>query len=170
MKTSLIIIDGQNGAGKSTVAKLLHTKIKNTAIIHWDNVKKLVSDFKPNDRDRNIAAQVARAMAQTYLKNNVSVIYETYFGKAEYLNAVLALAGKQIRVFIYQLEAPFDVRHKRIKLRQANTPKHKIVLTKARLIRNDKLYSKSKYLKAKVIDSTHMTPEKIVAEILKNLK
>ena len=41
MKTKfLIIIDGLNGAGKSTVAQFVGSKLKRTALISYDRMKK----------------------------------------------------------------------------------------------------------------------------------
>lgn len=168
METTLIIIDGQNGAGKSTVARLLHQKSPATALIHWDTIKKLISDFKPSKEHHAIAAEVAQAMAKVYLKNGVSVIYEAYFGKGEYISSLIKKKQKNVRVLVYQIEAPFHIRAQRIKERYLRGEKKKL-LTQAKLKLNDVTYHTNKYQKAKVFDSSKYTAAQIAKQITKEL-
>ncbi len=169
MKTKLIIIDGQNGAGKSTVAELLHAKLPFTALIHWDKAKKFISDFKPNQKYHEITAEVAHAMIGVYLKNKVSVIYEAFFGTGEFVEHAVKLHKKNARIYVYQIEAPFEVRMRRVKERYLSGKKKRL-LSKSHVTKNDLFYAAKKYATAKVFDSSKMKADKIAKEILADLK
>ena len=45
-KLFLILIDGPMGSGKTTISQILHSKLKRTAYIGLDRVKRFISDFK----------------------------------------------------------------------------------------------------------------------------
>lgn len=168
MKSTLVIIDGQNGAGKTTVARLLHQKLPSTALIHWDTLKKLISNFKPNKEHHAIVAEVAQAMARVYLKNGVSVICEAYFGRGEYIHTLIK-KQKGVRVLVYQIEAPFQVRAQRIKERYRKGEK-KRWLTQAKLKLNDVTYHTNKYTKARAFDSSKYTAIQISKQIIQEIK
>ncbi len=171
MKTKfLIIIDGLNGAGKSTVAQLLGSKLKRTALISYDRMKKFITDFTPNEEYHRIANHVIRAMAREYFSNVINVIVESYIPTTEIAKRYTTMANrKDVKMFYYQLEAPLEVRTKRIAERQLDHPKAR-KLSKKRIITNDKNYLENKFTKAKVIETHNLTPEQIAKIILKDIK
>lgn len=71
------------GAGKTTVAKILHTKLKRTSYIGLDRIKPYISDFKRNPSDNKISHNVVLAMLQEYLRQGINVIIEQAMGKRE---------------------------------------------------------------------------------------
>lgn len=171
MKINLIIIDGLNGSGKSTVAKLLHKKLPRTALISYDEIKRLISDFEPKDEYLQLTAKVIQAMIKQYLSNNVSVIIEFFAPKAEYVKAYTKLAktNKDLALFVYQIEAPLDVRMQRIQARplQAGAKRK---MDKAWIMRNDENYHANKYTEATVFDSGKLSAGRIVNEMLKGIR
>ena len=70
-KPFLIIIDGPIGSGKTTVSELLHKKLRKTALISLDKIKRLVSDYKPMHKYHQLASEVGKAMVKEYLKNEL---------------------------------------------------------------------------------------------------
>jgi predicted kinase len=168
MPTKLIIVDGQNGAGKSTVARLLHTKLPHTAFLHFDTVKKIISGYEPSPEYNRIAGEVMRAMAEVYLKNGISVIYEAHFGTAAFVEKVLRLATSSTKSFVYQIEAPFVIRKERIQKGFENGDR-KRVLPDEHVLKNDDRYQKEKYQHAKIFDSSSISPEEITASILRDV-
>jgi predicted ABC-type ATPase len=168
MKLNLIIIDGLNGAGKTTVAHLLSSKLKRTALISYDKTKRLISDFTPNDEYHVLANNVVKAMAKEYFKYKVNVIIESYIPTKEIAKRYLVLArSKYINLYYYQLEAPLHVRAKRIKQRPLVQGGKKMTIK--HIQRNDSFYLENKYNKAKVIQTDSLSPEKIVKIILNDL-
>lgn len=166
----LIIIDGPNGAGKTTLAKLLHIKLKRTAFIHWDTIKKLVSDFKPNAADHGLAEEVTTAMTNAYLTNDINVIFEAFWGTKENINMLLrGVKLPKSRVFIYQLNAPFEVRIKRAKEGWL-AGNRKRLLPPAHIKKNDKLYTAKRFKEAKIFDSHKLSTAQIAKQILKDIK
>lgn len=168
-KPVLIIIDGPNGAGKTTLAKLLHSKMKRTAFIHWDTLKKLISDFKPGKRDHGLAQKVTYSMANMYLANGISVVFEAFWGTKENLNNFLKTVKiPKSRIFIYQLEAPFEVRIKRAKEGWLSG-KRKRLLPPAHIKKNDKSYSSKRFPNSQMLDSHKLPTSQMVRQILKDL-
>lgn len=159
MRTSLIIIDGLNGSGKTTIAKQLHRDLKRTAVIHWDYIKRLISDFEPNSKDLRLTGNIVKLMAREYLKNDINVIIESFFPRKEYIEELTKLARdkkSRVHLFVYQIEAPFKVRAQRIRTRN-KTEGVKKRMTKKWIKSNDVEYFAHKYTKAKVLDSSQKT-------------
>jgi predicted kinase len=168
MKPFLIIIDGQNAAGKSTVARKLREDLPFTAFIFWDVLKKFISDFEPNERYHGIAAEVAKAMVDVYLTNGVNVVYEAIFGPRKNIDRVIALAEKKASILVYQIEAPLEIRMERVKSGFENGDRKRL-LTEEHVKRNDDIYSKEKYPHARVFDSSLMSTDEIVVAIKQDI-
>jgi predicted kinase len=168
-KKFLIIIDGLNGAGKSTVAKILHSKLPRTALLSYDRIKRLISDFTPNDEYHALANLVVKAMAKEYLDHDVDVVIESYIPNEDIARRYTELARqKGVELRYFQLEAPVDVRAARIKQRPlAEGAKKKLTLERLKI--NDAIYFEQKFKNAKVIETHHLTPEAVVKRILKEL-
>ncbi len=171
IKPRLILIDGPIGAGKSTTAKLLHKKLKRSALISLDRIKHLLSDhnYSHPNKDLQLASDVGTAMTKAYLKNNINVIVEKAFTRERFLKSFIKNLRGKAKIFVYQIEAPIKIRTIRVKKRPL-PPDSKLKPTKKKIKSNTKHYHLYKYKKAKVFDSTKLTPNKIVKEILKDIK
>jgi len=172
-KGKLIIIDGPMGAGKTTISELLQGKIKEkTALVSLDKLKRMVSQ---NELDSKIhlelAHEVGALIANFYLRKEVNVIVEKAFTKAEFLKSFLKLIKGNPKTFIYQIEAPFEIRIKRVKEREKNKnkgiPKNKLG---EKMTRNTAHYNELKYKKARMFDTSKLGIRKIVNEILKDIE
>ena len=169
-KPFLIILDGPIGSGKTTVSELLHKRLKKTALISLDKVKRLVSDYKPGHKYHNLASQVGKVMAKEYLKNGWNVIVEKAFTREKFIQEYLNFKkNKNIKVFVYQMTIPFNVAIKRVRQREKLRDKISKLSTR-RIERNYNHYDLYSYKKAKTFDSVKLKPQKIVKEILKDLK
>lgn len=168
-KQFLIVIDGLNGAGKTTVSHLLHGKLKRTALLSFDITKRLISDFKPNDEYHGVTNRILRGMVKEYLTSGFNVILESFFPDKKFLLPYLEISKKKkVHTVLFQIEAPFKVRYKRIQERPL-APGAKKKMTKQWIKRNDDNYFQNKYKKAEVIQSHDKTPEQIAKLILKFL-
>lgn len=169
----LIVIDGPMGTGKSTVASMLQKKLdRKTALISLDKLKRIVSDYKLDSKEHlELAAKAGAAMANLYLKENINVIVEKAFTKKEFLESFIKRIKTKSRKLIYQIEAPIEITFPRIKerekLKEKGIPRNKL---KEKVMRNYSHYKEGKYDKAKVFDSSKLTPRKIVNQVIKNIK
>lgn len=167
-KKNLIIIDGLNGAGKSTVARMLVSILKRTALISYDTIKRLIGDFTPNEEYHRIANHVVRAMAKEYFDNYVNVIIESYVPTKEIARIYTGLARrKDVRLSYFQLEAPLKVRYKRILQRPLVAGAKKMSMEQ--VAKNDTVYFQNRFAKATIIETSSLKPEQIAKIILQKI-
>ena len=76
MKKFLILIDGPMGSGKTTTSKLVNARLPDTARIALPDVKRLVPNFRENDKTLAVVRDVVQAMMEKYLEHGISVIVE----------------------------------------------------------------------------------------------
>jgi thymidylate kinase len=173
-KPFLIVIDGPMGAGKTTVANLLqgrmHKDLGFTALISLDRLKRIVSEYKMDSKIHlKLASDIGISMTKEYLKNNIDVIVEKAFTRAEFVDSFIRPFKKKARLFIYQIEVPADIGARRVRERPLH-PEIKKRPPKSKFERNIRHYSQFKYKKAKVFDSNKLTPRQIVNQIMKDIK
>jgi adenylate kinase family enzyme len=169
MRKFLIIIDGPMGSGKTTVAQMLHKKLKRTAHIGLDRIKWFISDFKRIPQDNEIVRSVVAAMMKEYLKHNISVIVEQGMRKERI--EVLKRAAKKsgARYFAYQLDAPKPLLFKRIRERPKLSDRPRV--SRARIERNYRAYQEShKNPIATVLNAEKLSAKEITNHILRDLK
>jgi len=168
-KPFLIMIDGPIGSGKSTTAKILHSKMKRTALIALDRIKHLLYDYRvDNHADLQLASDVGAAMTKTYLSRGINVIVEKAFTQDKYLRSFAKIARGRARLLIYQIEAPVYIRIQRVKQRPL-PPDAKGKPKLEKIKRNTLHYEQFKYKGAKVFDSSLLSPNQIVRRILKDV-
>ena len=156
------------GSGKTTVAALLHKKLKRTALLGLDRIKWFISDFKKIPADNEIVRDVVAMMAKEYLKHGINVMVEQGM-REDAINALKKIAQKGgARCFIYQLEAPKQLLLKRIHQRPRLKGKPKI--SSARIERNYKAHTEHKYNGAIIMDAEKFTAQQIANQIMRDLK
>ncbi len=72
----LMVIAGPAGAGKTTIADNLKSKLSFTAHIGVDHIKRFISEFRDIPSHQIVSMSVISAMAKEYLKNDINVIIE----------------------------------------------------------------------------------------------
>lgn len=163
----IMIIDGPMGAGKTTVAKLLHEKLKRTALIGLDRIKWSISDFKRIPEDNEIVRNVVVAMTKEYLRQGINVIIEQGMRKDNVEKLKRTAKRYGAHCLIYQLEAPKPLLFKRVHERPRLPGKPRI--SNARIERNYKFHQKNKYEKATVFDAEKLTAGQIANRIIKDI-
>ena len=128
MKKFIVLIDGPMGAGKTTVAKLLHERVKNVAHIGLDRIKWLVSGFRRTKPQNNMTRAVVLSMAREYLKQGVNVVVEEGM-KRNQVTAYKRLAkAMRVKFLMYKLEASKEVLFKRVATRNPAPGRTKVTL------------------------------------------
>ncbi|MCK5321560.1 zeta toxin family protein [Candidatus Pacearchaeota archaeon] len=168
-KPNLIIIDGPIGSGKSTVANLLHKKMKRTAIVRLDRIKHLFSDYIGSSEDQQLSADVGKAMTKEYIKNDINVIVEKAFTREEFLKSFIEKIEKKSKVYIYQLHAPINLRKERVKNRLIPKDAKKRPTDK-KIERNTEHFQNFRYKNAIEFDSSKLTVKQIANKILRDIK
>ncbi len=168
MNKFLLIIDGPMGAGKTTVAKILHEKIKYTAHIGLDRIKWLVSGFQRTPEENEMTRSVVLAMTEEYLHQGISVILEQGM-KKEQLGVYKKLAKKyKANYLIIRLDASKEVLFDRVRQRPPSPGKPKV--SNARILRNYRSHLENKHAEGFEIDTEKKTPKEIASYIFKKLK
>ncbi len=168
-KQFVIILEGPMGAGKTTIASILHPKLPRTALLSMDKIKWFLSDFERNNEDNGLISKVMLSMAKTFLEQGCNVLIEQGFWKKEYVEPYINLANEfRTDLHFYQLEAPIEVLRERAHVRP-DTP-GKIPLTKERIENNLKTWKENRYDLGKVFDTTEFSSEEVVKFILVDIK
>lgn len=169
MSQFLAIIDGPMGSGKTTIGKFLHSELKRTAVLSTDMIKFFLSDFERGERDNAITAAVFKQMCKEYIRQGINIVLAQGFWKKEYLDPYLEMAKEHnLKLFMYQLEAPKEFLLERIKHR----PKPELAKTpvpEERIYKNLQTWEENRYDLGKTFDVTKMSSEEIAKEILKDL-
>jgi len=157
------------GSGKTTIGRLLHKKLKRTAILSTDAIKFFISDFKRGERDNAISAAVLMQMCKEYIKHDINILLPQGFWKKGYVQPYIKLAKENnLKLLICQLEAPRDILLERIALRPKPTLA-KTPVPKSRVLRNLQTWEENRYEIGKKFDTSKLSPEKIVRLILNDL-
>jgi cytidylate kinase len=171
-KPYLILIDGPMGAGKTTISELLQKKLlkkkRMNALLHLDKLKWILSGYKMDSKIHlGLASDIGIIMAKEYIKRGYDVIVEKGFATNEYLKSFVNPFKNKAKILIYQMEAPINLRIKRIVNRELNRKK-KIPMEKIK--RNTEHYNELRYKKAVVFDTSKLTPAAITNKILGDIK
>ena len=169
MKPKIIIIDGPIGSGKSTVANLLHKKMKKTIIIRLDRIKHLFSDYEGSPENQQLSADIGKAMVKECVRKNINVIVEKAFTREEFIKSFIKGLEKKSKIYIYQLYAPIDIREKRVKNRPIpNDAKKRPTIQKIK--KNTKNFENFRYKNAIEFDSSKLTAKQVTNKILKDIR
>lgn len=108
MKNIAIIIRGPSGVGKSTIASLLHSKIKNSADIDIDLLKRMIS-LDSSDARTKIAHSIAQSFLKELISNNFNIIVEEIFRDEQYDEIIEILKDSHYNYFTFFLTAPPEI-------------------------------------------------------------
>lgn len=175
MKKFLILIDGPMGSGKTTTSKLLNQKLPECARIALPDVKRLVPNFKENEKTLALIREIMRVMIEKYLENGVSVIVEQ-ITNANGFESLKQIAKKYGTDFYgFRLTAPKDIRLNRVYARTkemmgvSELPKSKIEELNGYFEPNDQFYMDNPISEVELIDTESLDPEQRTDLIISRL-
>ena len=120
--TNIIILNGPCWIGKSTISKLLHTKIPHAYLREKDAQRRLFSQYKNTKEDyqksgKNII-ELTKHIISFCIKNNETLIFEWLLHKEEHISILTEHIKQQWwTLHHFCLNAPKDIRQKRIEQR-----------------------------------------------------
>jgi len=156
------------GAGKTTVAKLLHPKLDRTAYIGLDRIKRYITGFRKVPSRNEVSRGVVAKMVEEYLRQRISVILDQSMSKEE-ISSYRRMGRKHgAKDHVFQLDAPRGILNSRIHLRTEELLKPRV--TKAHIDRHYNDHLKRKYPATVVFDSKAVSARQIANRILKELQ
>lgn len=164
----LMLFDGPMGSGKSTIARLIKSKLKKTAIIDWDALKETISDYNQASEDKHKLLKVRLALTKIYINNDFNILLDGGFPRNDRIIPFIKLAKqKKLKLLIYQFTAPNKILLKR-SLARPKFAWQKKKINKATTIYNLSYYEKHKFKGTvnKVFNSSTTGPQEIIKTIL----
>ena len=168
----LILIDGPMGSGKTTTSKLLNQKLPDTARVALPDIKRLIPNYRENEKTLAVVREVMKSVIDTYLEHGVSVIVEQ-ITKAEGAQILKDIAEKHGAEFhAYRLTAPRDIRLKRVHERTREMmavpelPDSKIEELAGYFEPNNKFYLDNPVTAAEIIDTQALSSEQVAEHII----
>jgi predicted kinase len=172
----LIFVDGPMGSGKTTTTKLLNTQLPDTARIAFPDIKRLIPNYRENEKTIPVIKDVMKVMIDKYLEHGVSVVVEQ-ITKQEGIEALHTIAEKQhARFYAYRMSAPKDVRWERVKERTRemmdleSLPASKIDELRGYFEPNNKFYEENPSDLSISIDTRANNPAEVAELIIGNLE
>jgi predicted kinase len=164
---SLIVIYGAPGAGKTTLADLLHDELSYTAHIGVDHIKRFISEFREIPSHQEVSMKVINTMAEEYLKNGINVIVEQGINRSQ-IETLKQITDKQnAHFFVYRLEADRNIRDDRVAERTTKLGKPEI--PRETIDALTKVFEENDYPSTKVFDSGKLDAREKADQILKDI-
>lgn len=171
MRSFLLLIDGPPGAGKTSVAEVIHQKFPRTALLGHDRIVSLISGFKRDERNNAVVRAVGPATARAFLEHGMNVIVEQPFNLE--LARKYQRLGKRLNVktVTIQLAASRELSLRRIEKRNKGARTWKTPhVVQARLLRNLRRHENRPPISTYVIDTSNRTARQIAAEIAQHIR
>jgi adenylate kinase family enzyme len=178
MNPFILLINGPQCAGKSTVAELLLNSYPNLFHITGDKIKWLISDYaqsKQKYSESDVINKMLYKLSESAIVEGFSLLIETNIGLMKsWIPKYKALADSNEFVYLeLNIEAPYDVLKERFEKRaqSAKAQGSKISVTKVddMKLRFDG-YQKYKNSSVPTLDSYRMSSEEILNQIVEKLK
>lgn len=167
MDTSLIILDGAKGAGKSTIAEILNKKLENTKIVSLDATRRLIDGSKATDEYNKIAYEKMLVSTKSLLEEGITVIIDSGLREEQVtgFKNVASSLGKEVHLF--HLDASRDVLRERVKERDAARNK---TFNPERFDYTFDVQRSKDFSEFHEIFTEGLTPEHIAEQILKEIR
>jgi len=163
------------GSGKTTTSKLLNQKLPDTARVALPDIKRLVPNFREDSKTLNTIREVMRAMIETYLKNDVSVVVEQ-ITKADGAHLLKEITERNGATFHgYRLTAPKEIRWNRVLERTkcmmevSELPQSKIDELAGYFEPNHQFYIDNPIEISETVNTDEFNTDEVISHIINNL-
>ena len=171
----LVLIDGPMGSGKTTTTKLLNQKLPDSARIALPDIKRLIPNYKENEKTLKVVREVMKVMGEKYLEHGVSVIFEQ-ITKAEGVEQLRSVAEKYgADFYAYRLTAPKELRSQRVQERTREMmnvsalPQAKVDELNGYFEPNNQFYLDNPLSGVETIDTEALTPDQVTDFLLEKI-
>jgi predicted kinase len=115
----IVLIGGFGGSGKTTVSELLADALSSNALIEEDHLFR-ITPFEDWEKIGRIKTRNTHSLIHTFLDEGFQhVICSGYVWSQRELDGVVEeFAGKEVKVWLFWLDAPKHLRHARAKSRK----------------------------------------------------
>ena len=113
----VVLIRGCSGVGKTTICKLLSSKMPKVAFINVDKLRNMVSDREITPEQMTLGVQNAAILAKNFIAHGYDVLIEHMFEESSDIDLVCDTLKSEIPVILITLKAPLHVLIQRDKSR-----------------------------------------------------
>lgn len=163
----MVVILGTAGVGKSTTAEQLKNKIRKTAHVSIDHIKRYISEFKEISSHIQVSRRVANAMIREYLSNGIHVVVEQGMDRKEVEELESIAKEYNTDFYVYRLEASSEVRLARLKERAERIGQP--VMSQETMDILLRIYNENDYPETHTFDAGALSTEEIVEKILEDI-
>lgn len=166
-KLFMVVILGTAGVGKSTTAEQLKNKIRNTAHVSIDHIKRYISEFKEIPSHIRVSRKVVNAMIREYLGSGIHVVVEQGMDRKEVEELESIARDYGADFYVYRLEAIPEVRLARLteraeRIGQPVMPQETMDI----LLR---IYNENDYPETYTFDTGVLSTDEIVAKMMEDI-
>lgn len=158
----VIFINGSINSGKSTVAKILHERLKNSALVEIDSLHAFIEKWLPIERAVELNLENTAAVMRNFIKCGMDVIvpYPLSKNNYEFLMENLKDANQQIYFFTF---------NPNLETALGNRGKRELTDWEKERIRYHYQIGINKPDFGEIIDNSSQTPEETVRIILEKI-
>lgn len=99
----LIILNGPAGVGKSTLSERLHADISNSVLIHVDDLRRTIPNYRENCEESLMKSyEITRKAIKDHLENGETVIIDKAVASSDTLDSFIE-TGKQRGADVYEI-------------------------------------------------------------------
>lgn len=163
----VISIDGPKGAGKTTVAALVHERLPKTVVLSLDEIRRAIPEAIPTEEFNALAFKTLLQRVVECVDQQKDVIVDS--GLTEERSETLKEAIKDAcGVWLpYALTASYDVLLKRVRQRDQLNKRH---TNKERFERSFDRQQEKNFEGITVFETTELSPEAIADRIVEDMK
>lgn len=104
----IIFINGSINSGKSTIAKLLASKISNSALLEVDSLRNFI-EWMPLEESIPINLENTVAVIRVFIKNNINVIIPYPLDKEDYNYLISQLKEFKNDLYVFTLSPRLEI-------------------------------------------------------------
>lgn len=167
MNTFLILLDGPKGSGKTTIRKLLQLQLQNTEFLSLDAARLSIPGSRATNEFNAQAFEILFTQIRACLKQKKNVVLDSGLNDERFTILQNIAHEESAAVLAFSLIAPFETLAERVRERDALKGKQH---DPERLRYTYTAQQSKDFSPFKIFDTTVLSKEEIVAEIMKEIQ